>query len=225
MEYKLTLNRRKLIIQGTAFGSTISLIPLISSNPALAGDGGMFDMEKLMKLPALRDHFLGNENAKAIMIEYASSTCPYCAAFHVNTYPKIKETYIDSGKLRFVLRPFVLNVLDAVVFMLAFKAGEEGVENYYAILDSYLKTQSQWAQAKNPKQAIFKIAQQHGFTEESFEAVLTNQELFEGIEAIRKQASKEFDMHGTPSFYLNGKKLSGNYSFEEMAKEIDLLLD
>ncbi len=220
----MTLNRRKLIKNGVAFGAAVSSATIFSTLPILAGDGDIYDIKKLMTPDGPPDHFIGNPTAKVTIIEYASSTCPACASFHVNTYPKLKETYIDSGKVRFVVRPFIRDILDAVVFLLAYKAGESSTEGYYAILDAYLKVQPTWARAENPRQALLDIAKQNGFTEESFDAALTNKELFDGIERLREQASKEFDMHGTPSFYINGKMLVGNYSFEEMAKEIDSLL-
>ncbi len=220
----MTLNRRKLLENSAAFGATIFGATMFGTAPVLAGDGGMYDVKKLMNPEGMADHFLGSKDAKVTVIEYASSTCPVCANFHEKTYPMLKETYIDSDKILFVLRPFVLNLLDMVVFMLAYEAGKSGTEHYYALLDSFLKTQPIWTKSSNPKQAIFDIAKQHGFNEESFEEVLTNKELFEGIEALKKQASREFDVHGTPSFYINGKMLVGNYTFEEMAKEIDPML-
>ena len=216
----LILNRRNAIMLGAAASAT----GIIGTTPAFAADGDMHDVEKLMNPVGPTNHFLGNMDAKVTVIEYASSTCPHCANFHINTYPQLKSDYIDNGKIAFVLRPFVLNVLDAVVFMLAFKAGETSTEGYYAILDAYLKTQATWAQSSQPRDALIKIALQHGFTEESFDAALTNQTLFEEMEAMREQAGKEFDMSGTPTFYINGKQLSGNQPFENMAKEIDPLL-
>ncbi len=234
----MTLNRRNLITKGAALTFVASSASLIGVMPALAehtpatrggapapsSDGKIYDVKKLMVPDGPADHFLGNKDAKVTIIEYASSTCSFCASFHVNTYPQLKETYIDSGEISFVLRPFVLNVLDAAVFLLAYKAGESGSEHYYNVLDAYLKTQSNWAQAENPRQALLDIAKQLGFNEESFDAALTNQELFEGIEKLREQASRKFGMRGTPSFYINGKFLSGNRSFEDMANEIDPLL-
>jgi protein-disulfide isomerase len=53
---------------------------------------------------------------------------------------------------------------------------------------------------------------------------LTNQELFQGLEKARNQALDEFGLDATPTFFINGKKLSGVLSVEEFAKEIDPLL-
>ena len=223
----MNISRRKLI-SNSAASCIIGLgtPSLLGASAAFAGngDGGQYDEKKLYAPNGPADHFIGNLDAKVTVVEYASSTCPHCANFHVNTYPKLKETYIDTNKIRFVLRPYVLNVLDAVVFMLAYKAGETSTNGYYEIITAYMKTQSQWANSEAPRDAILEIAKQYGFTEKSFDEVLTNQELFKGMERLREQASKEFDMHGTPSFYVNGKMLSGNRSFEDLAGAIDPLL-
>lgn len=210
----MTLNRREVL----AISAAASATGLIGAGPAFAAEGDQHDINKLMQPDGMADRFIGGEDASVTVIEYSSPTCPFCASFHVNTLPKLTETYIDTSKIKFILRPFVRNVLDAVVFMVAEAAGEEA---YYSIIDAYFKTQAQWAQSDRPRDALLEVALQHGFTEESFEAALTNQELFEGMETLREQVLNEFDLTGTPTFYINGKQLSGDKTFDEMAAEID----
>jgi hypothetical protein len=119
-------------------------------------------------------------DAKVTVIEYASPTCPHCAKFHNEVYPQFKTEYIDSGKVKFVLRPFVRNVLDAVVFMLA-DAGEAVSHR-----DRTFSRQAVGV-AEKPRDALLAIAKQLGFTGPSFEAA--DQELFTAMETMREQAS------------------------------------
>ena len=210
----MTLNRRDVLV----FSAAASATSLIGAGPTYAAEGDQHDEAKLMQPEGVTDRFIGGEDAAVTVIEYASPTCPHCATFHVNTLPKLEETYIDTKKIKFILRPFVRNVLDAVVFMVAEAAGDDA---YYSIVDAYFHTQAEWAQSDRPRDALMAVALQHGFTEESFEAALTNQELFEGMEAARDQALNEFDLTGTPTFYINGKQLSGDKTFDELAAEID----
>lgn len=217
----MTVNRRQAVLI-----SATSLAALSMPAPAFAADGDVIDLKKLMK-PAgmdvgIIDRPLGAEDATITVIEYASPTCPHCAAFHVNVYPAFKEAYIDSGKVKFILRPFVRNVLDAVVFMLAETSDTD--EGYHTIVDTYFNSQNVWALSDKPRDALLEIAKQIGFTEESFDAALTNQALFDGMDKIREQALTEFDLTGTPTFYVNGKTLSGDQSLEELAAAIDPLL-
>lgn len=212
---ELTYNRRKALILASAAGA----FGVAGFKPAMAADGDQINVKKIMQPKGLDDRILGAEDAKVTVIEYASPTCPHCAAFHVNVYPAFKEQYIDTGKVKFILRPFVRNILDAVVFMLAETTDDD--ETYHDIVSTFFETQSQWAISQTPKDEMLKIALQLGFTEESFEAALTNQELFAGMEQMREQALEEFDLTGTPTFYVDGKTLSGDKTLEELAAAID----
>ena len=216
-------NRRNLLIGSSAAvalaATGTSLSFLFGATGALAQQ---FDVAKLMA-PAggVADHPQGPADAKVTVIEYLSPTCPHCKAFHDTVYPQLKTEYIDTNKIQFIGRPFMRNVLDAVVFMLAEAAGEA---KYHDVIDTYFKTQDQWLTSNAPNDALFAVAQQLGFTKESYDAALTNQDLFAGLEAMQKQALDEFQLQGTPTFYVNGKKLTGENSFEALKAEIDPLL-
>jgi len=212
----LTLNRRDALVLAAA-AATLGLTGV----PAFAQDGTTHDVNKLMADLALPDKPIGQADAPVTLIEYASPTCPHCAAFHEQTYPLLKSEYVDTGKVQFILRPFVRNVLDAVVFMLAEAAGPTSYNN---VIDTYFRTQQTWATSNTPRDALLEIALQLGFTQESFEAALTNQDLFTAMETMRDQALNEFGLTGTPTFYINGKQLSGDVSIETLAAEIDPLV-
>jgi protein-disulfide isomerase len=187
---------------------------------AAAQEGTTKDVAKLATV-AIPDRPLGSETAPVTIIEYASPTCPHCATFHNNVYPAFKAEYIDTGKVKFLLRPFVRNVLDAVVFMLAEAAGEG---QYHNTVETYFKTQGQWSTSETPRDAILAIAKQLGFTDASFDAALTNQELFAAMETMREQALNEFNLQGTPTFYVNGKQLTGDKTLDQLKAEIDPLV-
>jgi protein-disulfide isomerase len=216
LEVKFT--RRDTLILAAA-ASALSLCGVAAAS---AAEGDMVDTAKLMA-PAggLVDHVEGSETAPVTVIEYASPTCPHCAAFSNNVLPAFIEAYVDTGKVKLIVRPFVRNVLDAAVFMLAEAAGPT---NYHNVLSTFFKTQNTWATATAPRDAILDIAKQLGFTQETFDAALTNQELFTGMEAVREQALNEFGLTGTPTFYVNGKTLTGDKTLEQLAAEIDPLI-
>jgi len=209
--------RRETLILAAA----ASALSVTGIGAAQAADGEMIDQAKLMAPNGLPDKVLGSPDAKVTVIEYASPTCPHCAIFSNETLPEFKKQYVDTGKVKFILRPFVRNVLDAVVFLLAEAAGDD---QYHNVVDTFFKTQDQWAASDKPRDAILVIAKQLGFTDSSFEAALTNQDLFKGMETLREQAINDFKLEGTPTFYINGKKLSGEKTIEQMAAEIDPLL-
>ena len=214
----MKLNRRDTLILAAA-ASAMSLCGVATAS---AADGDVIDVAKLMA-PAgeVADHVQGSETAPVTVIEYASPTCPHCAAFSNDVLPAFMEAYVDTGKVRFITRPFVRNVLDAAVFMLAEAAGPT---NYHNVLATYFKTQNTWATSQTPRDAILEIAKQLGFTQETFDAALTNQALFTGMEALREQALNDFGLAGTPTFYVNGKTLTGDKTLEQLAAEIDPLI-
>jgi len=208
--------RRETLVLAAA-ASAISLCGVASAS---AAEGDMVDMAKLMA-PAIPDKVMGSAEAPVTVIEYASPTCPHCAAFHNNVFEGFKTAYVDSGKVQFILRPFVRNVLDAAVFMLAEASGET---NYNNVIATYFRTQQTWGTSDKPRDAILEIAKQLGFTQETFDAALSNQELFTGMETMREQALNELGLEGTPTFYINGKTLSGDKTMEQLAAEIDPLV-
>lgn len=214
----MNFTRRDTLILAAA-ASALSLCGVVT---AQAAEGDVVDVAKLMA-PAgdIPDKVQGNPDAPVTVIEYASPTCPHCAQFHNEVYEPFKTAYVDTGKVKFILRPFVRNVLDAAIFMLAEAAGPEQYNN---VLATYFRTQNNWGTSATPRDAIFDIAKQLGFTQESFDTALTNQALFTGMEAQRDQALDEFGMTGTPTFYVNGKTLSGAKTLEQLAAEIDPLV-
>jgi protein-disulfide isomerase len=212
----VTFTRRDTLI----LTASVALASAYGLTPALAQEGTTKDVAALANV-ALPDRPIGSETAPVTVIEYASPTCPHCAAFHNNVYPAFKAEYIDTGKVRFLLRPFVRNVLDAVVFMLAEAAGED---MYHEIIETYFRTLDQWGVSQTPRDALLQIAKQLGFTDQSFDAALTNQDLFNAMEKMREQALDEFKLEGTPTFYINGKQLTGDKTLEQLKAEIDPLV-
>ncbi|MGV3652451.1 MAG: thioredoxin domain-containing protein [Devosia sp.] len=211
----MNINRRDLLV------STAATVLLgVMAGGVHAAEGDVFDVNQLMQV-ALPDHVMGAETAPVTVIEYASPTCPHCATFHNTVYPTFKERYIDTGKVKFIVRPFSRNVLDTAVFMLAEAAGPD---MYHTVIESYFATQASWMASDRPRDALLAQAMQLGFTEESFDAALTNQELATGIDTMRNQALDQFRLEGTPTFYINGKQLTGDKTIDQLAAEIDPLL-
>lgn len=177
-------------------------------------------MPDLMKPNALPEMIMGDDKAPVTVIEYASMTCSHCANFAETTFPELKKRYIDTGKVRFIAREFPLDSLAAAAFMLARCAGETDKTKYFALADTLYRQQRTWAVEK-PLAPLFAIAMQAGFTQQTFDACLSNQKILDGIESVRHRASNQFKVESTPTFFINGTKVPGAVSIEEMAKLID----
>jgi protein-disulfide isomerase len=175
---------------------------------------------ELMKSDALPDMTMGNDKATVTVIEYASMTCPHCAHFQETTFPEFKKRYIDTGKVHYIFREFPLDNLAAAASMLARCAGKDDKDKYFALIDTLFRQQRQWAVEK-PIPPLLAIAKQAGFTEQTFNACLANQQVLDGIENVRQRAVSKFKVQSTPTFFINGTSYPGALSIEDMAKAID----
>ena len=207
----MSLNRRQLILRSSA-----GLLLAGTVLPALPAFAQSVDVEELMKPGTLPDKVLGNEDAPLTIVEYASMTCGHCANFHKTTYPHLKKEYVETGKARFVFREFPLDPVASAAFMLARSVPED---KYFEVVDFMFAEQRAWAFTQDPYNSLLNFAKQIGFTQESFEKVLTDQALLDGINATRDRASSEFGVNSTPTFFFNGNKVSGAISPEELDKQ------
>jgi protein-disulfide isomerase len=203
----MKLNRRTLLLAATA----------LTAAPALAQDA-VVDLTKLNEAPANGENPQGSDTAKVTVIEYASVSCPHCAAFQKDVYPLLKKEYIDTGKIKFLFREFPHNDAALGGFMLARCAPKD---KYLAITDVLLTTQDKWLPA--PLEGLKNIAMQAGFTEETFNACLKNTDVAKGILAERDRANG-FGITGIPYMFINGVKVDGEKTFEALKALIDPLL-
>ncbi|RCS23549.1 DsbA family protein [Phyllobacterium salinisoli] len=182
---------------------------------------GTVDVAKLYEPGKLKDMVLGKADAPVTIVEYASMTCPHCAHFAETTLPAIKTKYIDTGKARLIFREFPFDPRASAAFMLARCAPED---RYFPMVDVLFKQQQQWAAAPNAEEPLMQISKLAGFTQESFKACLTNQQLLDDVNASRDRGEKEFGITSTPTFFINGKKYTGALSVDQMSAIIDGLL-
>ncbi|MER9299512.1 DsbA family protein [Mesorhizobium sp. M0621] len=197
--------------------------PATAATPAAATAPeaqGTVDMAELLKPGALPDKQLGKDDAKVTIVEYASMTCPHCAHFAETTFPDLKTKYIDTGKARYILREFPFDPSAEAGFMLARCAKD----NYYPMVDVLFRQQANWVGVQNTKDALLQISKLAGFTQESFEACLTDQKLLDDVRSVQKRGANEFKVDSTPTFFINGKTYKGAMSIEEMSAIIDPLL-
>ncbi|MDP1699455.1 MAG: DsbA family protein [Aestuariivirga sp.] len=176
------------------------------------------DLAGLNDPPAFGEMTLGPDTAKVRVIEYASATCPHCAAFHNGTFEALKKEYIDTGKIHFVFREFPHQDAALAAFMLARCAPKE---KYFPLIDVFFATQPEWTQ--NPLAGLNKIAQQAGFTQESFDACMKNETVARDILAVRSKA-EGFGVTGIPTFFVNGERYEGETTIEAFRAKIDPLL-
>jgi protein-disulfide isomerase len=216
------MTRREFLAASAAVavvGAGVAALPSSDFITAALAQGPSVD--ELMKPGSLPDQVQGKADAPVTIVEYASMTCSHCAAFHTGTYAAMKARYIDTGKVRYILREFPLDPLAAGAFMLARCAGDG---KYYDVVDALFNKQKDWAFVQNPIPNLLKIAKTFGFTDQSFEQCLSNQKMLDGIEETRQRAAQKLGVNSTPTFFINGKVHRGAMTIEELEKEIQPFL-
>ena len=201
---------RRAFLVGAASVAALSFSAGLGPASAQRRDRGPDEipLETLLKPGELPDIVVGKADAPVTIVEYASMTCSHCANFHNTVYPALKEKYIDTGKVRFIMREFPLDSLAAAGAMLARCAG--GGDATEAMIGALFKTQDKWAFVRgNPVPELFKIAQQAGFTQEKFDTCLKDNATLDKMISGRQKASDEFGVNATPTFFINGKRLRG----------------
>ena len=224
----MKLDRRTLLAGAAGVAALAGIYWFTQGQPAMTlapganaqdDPAGDVDAAELLKAPALGDRVLGAADAKVTIVEYASATCPHCASFHKETFPTLKKDYIDTGKVRFVFREFPFDDLALAAFMLARCAPED---KYFPMIEVLFEQQGTWAdRSKNAREELFKIAQLAGFTSESFDTCLKNEQVAKGIIEIQKRGETDFAVQATPTFFVNGKRLRGQQDIEEFKKAIE----
>jgi protein-disulfide isomerase len=216
-----------LIITRRAFTTMLSLTglaalagfsPLRLISEAMAQTAA--DVAKPVSLP---DMALGPADAAVTITEFASMTCPHCAAFNEQVFPKIKKEYIDTGKVRYIFREFPLDIKAAAGSMLSRCIANGDAAKYFAVTDMLFRSQNDWV-LKNTTETLGRIGKQAGLSQQQVEACLKDQDLLNKIAADQKYASDVLKVDSTPTFFINGEKIKGEASFDEFSKKINPLL-
>ena len=216
-----------MIITRRAFTTVLSLTGLAAFagwSPLRLITGAMAqsaaDVAKPMSLP---DMALGPADAPVTITEYASMTCPHCAAFNATVFPKIKAEYIDTGKIRYVFREFPLDIKAAAGAMLARCIAKDDAGKYFTVVDLLFRQQNDWV-VKNTTDTLTRIGKQVGLSAQAVYACLKDQALLDKITADQKYAGEVLKVDSTPTFFVNGEKIKGETSFDEFDKKIKSFL-
>lgn len=167
------------------------------------------------------DIVLGDPDAPVSIIEYASPTCPHCAEFAIYVFPYLEEEYINTGKVRYVLRamPTAPQGLAALAFMMG-RCVEES--RYYDFMDAIFRTQRQWLYMEDPQQRIANlraIGRQAGISDEEFEVCRQDEAELQRVQDEAEEAVS-MGITSTPSFLINGELQVGAVPWQQFEQLI-----
>ena len=202
---------RKLMLKAILVISIIGLVPLA----LFAENNDSNDYEDMVK---------GADNAQVTIVEYASFTCPHCATFHDEIFPKLKKQYIETGKVKFIYREVYF---DAPGLWAGLLARCISPQKYFGVVDLLYNKQDKWASGSTEQEILkelFSIGRQVGLADEDINQCLQNKEKSLNMIDAYLENSKLDKIVSTPSLVINGK-LFKNTNFDDLKGEIDRLLE
>jgi len=199
--------RRAVATALSAFSSFALALPLLSvlTGPVSAQSPVARLVAKPVSLPEMA---LGSPNAPITIVEFSSMTCSHCAAFAENVFPMLQARYIDTGKVRFVSREFPLEIKAAGAAMLARCAAGGDAARYFAVLAMLFREQDDLIEHTTE---TLKEVGGH-----AVEACVKDQGLLDKLKADQKFAYDRLRVDATPTFFINGTRVKGEISFEEL---------
>lgn len=201
-------------------GAALSLATLALGS--CGGPGGTVPeaaplIDRLLEPGPLGEREYGNPNAPVTIIEYVSLTCPYCRAYHAKVFPRVKRTYVDTGRVRYIIREFAIGQTAGAAAIVTRCVPKS---KFLALNEAYLSRQSEWVSQEMRPDALYKIAKTSGLSRAEFDKCLSNQSIIDGLTEV-KQRGRKYGVVGTPTFFINGQKLQGEVTFEQMKAEIE----
>jgi protein-disulfide isomerase len=153
------------------------------------------------------DMSMGDAKAKVKVVEYASASCSHCAVFNNTVMPELKKKYIDTGKVHYTLKEFLTPPaeMSAAGFLVARCAGKD---KYFTVLDAVFRSQQEMFTTGDIRGGLLRVAQSAGMTEQQFNACVSDEDALKALNARVESAVKKDKITGTPTFFVNGKKIA-----------------
>lgn len=164
------------------------------------------------------DIVYGDPDAPVEIIEYASLTCPHCATFAANIFPQVKEKYIDTGKVKFIYRNYVMNRYDMAASVVARCKGPEVTKRLMSV---FFARQADWTRAEDPMAALAGLARRAGgMSRTEFDRCMANTEMQQHLVKMGQDGAVRYQVNATPTIIVNGDKVD-NYFWDNLQEVID----
>lgn len=174
----------------------------------------------IMATGPLPEMALGRRDAPVTIVQYASLTCPHCRAFHRETFPEFKRTYIDTGKVRYILREFPIGKQSGNA-TIALRCASP--DKYFTLYGKFMEQQASWVSQEVRLEPIFAVAKQVGMTQAQFDSCLKNQAMIDGLKWV-KDRGRTLGIIGTPNFFVAGKLVKKTLAMSDIREMVEPLL-
>ena len=170
---------------------------------------------------------MGAKNAPVTMIEYASTTCVHCSAWDRDVWPAFKKKYVDSGQVRYIMRPMLTPPYEVASagFLIADCAAGANDAKYFEVVHALFRSQTEMQRTGDFRGTLLNVAKSAGMTEQQFQQCITNEKEIVGLQERIERYAREDKVEGTPTFIVNGKNIaSGEVPLAQLDAAIQPLL-
>jgi len=179
------------------------------------------EVEKALALKET-DIGMGDPNAPIKLIEYASTGCGHCAAFAIETMPKIKAEWIDKGQVYYVLRDYPLDNVAAGASMIARCLPREG---FYPFMEVLFRSQPEWHKQEGAIDALATLARRAGLSRAQVESCLKDEKVLKQIQDSLDEAKKVLAVNSTPTMFINGEVVQGAAAYADFEAKFKAALE
>jgi protein-disulfide isomerase len=178
-------------------------------------------VEEIAKPGELPEMALGRRDAPVVIVQYASMTCPFCRKFHAESFPALKREYIDTGKVRYILRAEFPIGKQSGLATIALRCAPP--DKYFILYEKFMAQQASWVSQEVRPDPIFQVAAQVGMTRAQFDSCRENRGMIAAINGI-KERGRNLGIIGTPNFFIDGKLVKKVIGIAEIREMIDPVL-
>lgn len=166
---------------------------------------------------------LGDRNAPVTIVEYTDFQCPYCFRHFSQTFPQIREQFIETGVVRYVFKDFPLTNIHPQAVLAAEAARCAGEQDAYLEMHHALFAgQQEWSNQPNAQAIFVDYAAAMELETDAFASCLDSRKYTAAVEADMAEGMRS-GVNGTPAFLLNGYFLSGAQPFSVFEQAINQL--
>ena len=174
-------------------------------------------LDDVLKVGMLEEMALGRKDAPVTVVKYASLTCPHCRRFQTKVFPTFKREYIDTGKVRFIIREFPIGRASGNA-TIALRC--VAVSKYFKLYNFFLLQQTRWVSQEVRLNKIHAVAAQVGLSRSQFDACLKNQDLIQGLKWV-KDRGRTLGIIGTPNFFIQNKLVKKVLDIDDLRSLVD----